>query len=61
MNMVYDHFFENIVLTSEDNSVYILNIKGYNIMEDEEEEQNADKQENQQDEEEENNNKIECD
>ena len=61
INMLYDHFFENIVLSSEDSSVYVLNIKGYNIMEDEEEDQNADKQENNQDEEEDNSNKIECD
>lgn len=59
INVTYDHFFNNIILSTEDNSIYMLNIKGQNIMDDEEDD--GEKAESQQDDEEEDNNRLECD
>jgi len=56
---LYDHFFNSIIISSEDNSLFLQGIKGHNIMDDKDDEQK--KQDTQQDEEEEDNNCIECD
>lgn len=39
IHVLYDHFFNNIIISSEDNSLFLLGIKGQNIMDDEEDDQ----------------------
>jgi hypothetical protein len=37
INILYDHYLNNIILSTDDHSVYTLAIKGQNLLDEEEE------------------------